>query len=104
LASGFYALIKYLNYEEVNGDQDKSQDEEKILDMAKKNHHHQRGDRGHTITPQRQSPRGSQRSQRSPNLGETHKTDNGNAPHYQEYIDGPNEINPAQKLPGAERQ
>lgn len=39
LASGFYGIIKYLNYEEVNGDQDKSQDEEKILDMARKHQH-----------------------------------------------------------------
>jgi len=36
LANGFYALIKYLNYEDVNGDQDKSQDEEKGVDTAKR--------------------------------------------------------------------
>ncbi|KAE8445187.1 hypothetical protein EG329_013684 [Mollisiaceae sp. DMI_Dod_QoI] len=52
LASGFYALIKYLNYEEVNGDQDKSQDEEKILDMAKR---HRAG--GHEASDQRNGPR-----------------------------------------------
>jgi len=58
LASGFYVLIKYLNYEEVNGDQDKSQDEEKILDMVRQN------DGGQKTLNERQGGRGSQSSNR----------------------------------------
>ncbi|KAH7370233.1 aquaporin-1 [Rhexocercosporidium sp. MPI-PUGE-AT-0058] len=38
LASRFYALIKYINYEEVNGDQDKVRDEEKTIGSPKNNY------------------------------------------------------------------
>jgi aquaporin related protein len=88
LASAFYKLIKYLNYEEVNGDQDKSLDEEQILDMAKS---HQQ--RVHKSIPHRSGPRVSQHSNTSQipsgigGAGSVRPIEGGNAPpsQYQPY-------------------
>lgn len=93
LASGFYALIKYLNYEEVNGDQDKSQDEEKILDMAKTH----RAGGGQNAPVERNGPRGSHHSHRSHHSSRpvSNQRQGEDVSHYQEYRrqnDGPPQL------------
>lgn len=68
LASAFYKLLKFLNYEEVNGDQDKSADEEKGEEVQKQSY-----DNRDSKTVDRSSGRGgSQRSPRSANGHRSH--------------------------------
>jgi len=82
LASAFYALIKYLKYEEVNGEQDKSEDEEKRVDTAERH----KGEAG-KASNQRTGPRGSHHSQRSQysNRPASNQRSNQSTNHYQEY-------------------
>ncbi|CZT03872.1 related to aquaporin [Rhynchosporium agropyri] len=84
LASGFYALIKFLNYEEVNGDQDKASDEEKTIGSSR-NDYEGGNPKPHSQIREPRDSRRSQTSQRSPRQTAGEQNRHSNTPHYEQY-------------------
>ena len=74
LACGFYKLLKYMNYEEVNGDQDKSAHDERVMNTQERSEDdeekridtpHKGDSRKLSIRENRQGTAGTQRSPRT---------------------------------------